>query len=438
MTTLGDKILSREATVAVLGLGYVGLALAVDFASAGFTVLGIDISKEKVAQLIKGKSYVVDVEDSILEKVIRAGRLRPTLDYNELDSADVVIICVPTPLRKTREPDISYIQTAVKEIREHLHPGMLIVLESTTYPGTTEELIQEEVEKMGLRVGDDVFVCFSPERVDPGNKQFKNKNTPKVIGGVTKACVSYAEALYGTIVDRVVPVSSPRVAEMVKLLENTFRSVNIALVNEIAVMCDRMGIDVWEVISAAATKPFGYVPFYPGPGIGGHCIPLDPHYLSWRAKAFGFNSRFIELAADINGGMPRYVVTKVSEILNQRKKCLNGSKILILGVSYKRNVNDVRESPALEIIQLLQEQGCDVEYNDPYVPSLKIKGRERRSVSLDRLGDYDCVVLVTDHSCYDYEKITRQANMVFDTRNSFVGQKDNPGVFRLGAMGSQE
>lgn len=419
MSALKEKILHREAEIAVLGLGYVGLALAVEFASAGFSVLGIEVSAEKVSRLLESKSYVVDVEDAVLQQVVEAGKLRPTTDYNKLNEADAIIICVPTPLRKSREPDISYIQAAIAEIQKHLHPGMLIVLESTTYPGTTEELLKPLVEKHGFRVGKEVFICFSPERIDPGNKRYTLRNTPKVIGGVTPQCLAHAEALYSTIVERVVPVSSPRVAEMVKLLENTFRSVNIALVNETAIMCDRMGVDVWEVIEAAATKPFGYVPFYPGPGIGGHCIPLDPHYLSWKARAYGFNSRFIELATDISSGMPRYVVSKVAEILNRQKKCLNGSRILILGVAYKRDVSDTRESPALEIIQLLEEQGSAVEYHDPYVPVLQLGGREYHSVKITGLEDYDCVVLVTDHSCFDYEAIARRASLIYDTRNAF-------------------
>jgi UDP-N-acetyl-D-glucosamine dehydrogenase len=432
---LKSKILNKEAKIGIMGLGYVGLPLALEFAQNGYKVIGIDIDREKINALLNGDSYVIDVDSKSIKEVLFKKNFFPTYDFRKIQEVDVVIICVPTPLRKTKDPDISYILSALNEIKQNFHKDLLIILESTTYPGTTEEIIKKEIEDMGYKVGEDFYLCFSPERVDPGNKKFKIKNTPKVIGGVTPRCLELGYALYSSIIDYVFPVSSPKVAEMVKLLENTFRAVNIALVNEIALMCDRMGIDIWEVIEAASTKPFGFMTFYPGPGIGGHCIPLDPQYLSWKAKFYNFYSRFIEIATDINDNMPRYVLSKISEALNYYRKCINGSKILILGMAYKKDVSDIRESPSLEIYRLLREQKAVVEYNDPYVPQFYDENKNLvKSVSLDytSLNKYDCVVLCTDHSCYDYAQIFANAQLIVDTRNAFkdfVSEK----IFKIGA-----
>lgn len=430
---LKEKIEKKEALVGVIGLGYVGLPLAVEMAKTGFKVVGIDVNPHKVDMLKKGQSYVIDVKSKDVEEVVARGYLQPTTDFSGLKRVDAVSICVPTPLSKSKDPDVSYIKSAVEKIKENMHPGMLIILESTTYPGTTEELIQWELEALGYRVGEDFFLCFSPERVDPGNPVYNTKNTPKVIGGTTSRCVELAKALYGSILDHVYLVSSTRVAEMVKLLENTFRSVNIALVNEIAMMCDRMAIDVWEVIEAASTKPFGFMPFYPGPGIGGHCIPLDPMYLSWKARMYDFYNKFIDLASDINGNMPRYVVGKIGELLNLYNKCVKGSRILILGIAYKRDIDDLRESPALDIIDLLEERGAWVDYHDPYVPEYRSRCRVMYSVNLtpEKIASYDLVVLVTDHTCFDYLEIARHARLIFDTRNGFKNVKA-PHIFKLG------
>ncbi len=431
---LADRLNSREATIGVIGLGYVGLPLAVAFASAGFRVVGVDVERSRVESLQKGQSYIVDVRDEDVAAAVQSGRLAPVSDYALLAAADAVCICVPTPLRKSKDPDISYIRDAVNNLNPFVHPGMLIVLESTTYPGTTEELIGPALIERGLLVGRDVFICFSPERIDPGNKRFGLRNTPKVVGGCTPRCTEIGTLLYRTIAERVVPVSSCRVAEMVKLLENTFRSVNIALVNEMALMCERMGLDVWEVIDAAATKPFGFMPFYPGPGIGGHCIPLDPHYLAWKARSFGFYNRFIDLASDINGNMPLHTVARVAELLNIHGKCLKGSRILLVGLAYKRDVNDTRESPAVEILQLLLKQGARVNYHDPHVPVFRLGGRELRSIPLAPrfLRTQDCVVMTADHSSVDYSVIVAYARLIYDTRNA-LGGITAPHVARLGA-----
>ena len=432
---LKDKILSKEAKIGIMGLGYVGLPLALEFAQSGYKVIGFDVDREKINALLNGDSYIIDVDSKSIKEVFFKKNFSPTYDFRKLQEVDVVIICVPTPLRKTKDPDISYILSALNEIKQNFDKVLLIILESTTYPGTTEELIKKEIEDMGYKIGEDFYLCFSPERVDPGNKKFRIKNTPKVIGGVTPRCLELGYALYSSIIDYVFPVSSSKVAEMVKLLENTFRAVNIALVNEFALMCDRMGIDIWEVIEAASTKPFGFMTFYPGPGIGGHCIPLDPQYLSWKAKFYNFYSKFIEIATDINDNMPRYVLSKVSEALNYYKKCINGSKILILGMAYKKDVSDIRESPSLEIYRLLKEQKAEVEYNDPYVPQFYDENKNLvKSVSLDyaSLSKYDCVVLCTEHSCYDYDKIFANSQLIVDTRNGF---KDflSEKIFKIGA-----
>ena len=368
---LKGKLAQREARIGVIGLGYVGLPLAVEFARAGFDVTGFDVDASKVDEINAGRSYILDVDADEVAACVKADRLRATTDMSKLAEMDAVDICVPTPLRKTKDPDMSYVVSAAEQIAKYIHPGMLIVLESTTYPGTTAEVLQPMFEARGLKVGEGFYLAFSPERVDPANEKFNTRNTPKVVGGTTPACSEVAAELYAAAVDTVVPVSSTQVAEMVKLLENTFRAVNIGLVNEIALMSHRMNIDVWEVIDAAKTKPFGFMPFYPGPGLGGHCIPIDPFYLSWKAKQSGFECRFIELAGHVNGSMPEYVVERISEALNTRKKAINGAQIHLFGVAYKRDVSDMRESPALDILQLLQRRGAELSYTDPYVPSLK-------------------------------------------------------------------
>jgi UDP-N-acetyl-D-glucosamine dehydrogenase len=419
--------------VGVIGLGYVGLPLACEFARGGLRVVGIDVDRQKVADVEAGRSYVQDVPSDLLRELTRAGRLRASAAFDVLQECDAVIICVPTPLRKTRDPDISYIVAAVDAIVPRLHPGMLIVLESTTYPGTTEEVIQPRLEATGRKVGRDVFLAFSPERVDPGNPKFHTRNTPKILGGVTPACRDVALALYGRAVDRVIPVSNPRAAEMVKLLENTFRSVNIGLVNEVALMCDRLGLDVWEVMDAAATKPFGFMAFYPGPGLGGHCIPIDPHYLSWKLKTLNYQARFIELASEINGQMPHHVVSKIVDALNDQRKSVRGASVLILGVAYKKDVGDVRESPALDVMKLLLDRGADLRFCDPFVPAIDLDGGGHfTAVPLDQraLRDADLVVILTNHSDWDYDLVVRHAGCVLDTRNATRGVREGRGKIR--------
>jgi UDP-N-acetyl-D-glucosamine dehydrogenase len=418
------RLKKKNFTAAVIGLGYVGLPLAVEYSGAGISVIGIDVDGSKVRTLRAGKSYIGDIPSETIRDAVAAGLLRVTSDFSALAEADTVNICVPTPLRKTKDPDLSYIVNAAEQVAKYLHKDMLIVLESTTYPGTTEEVLVPMFEQGGLKVGRDIFLAFSPERVDPGNVKYTTKNIPKVVGGVTPRCTKVAAALYEGVLETVHPVSCATVAETVKLLENTFRSVNIGLVNEIALMCDRMGIDVWEVIDAARTKPFGFMPFYPGPGIGGHCIPLDPFYLSWKAKQYGFESRFIELAGVINGQMPHYVAGKVADALNRFRKSINGAKILLLGVAYKKNISDVRESPALDILQLLSKKGARLSYCDPYVPVLdehgiKLKAEKFTAAALRRA---DCVVLVTDHDLFDCRLIARESKVVVDTRNALKGR----------------
>lgn len=430
---LEEKILSRSARVAVIGLGYVGLPLSLEFASSGFVVTGIDVDSSKIDMLKRGKSYVSDVTHDEVEKAVKEGKFMPSTDFELLSGIDAVSVCVPTPLRKSKDPDLSYIVCAVDQLKSRLHSQMVIVLESTTYPGTTEELVQTEIEKQGYRAGQDIFLCFSPERVDPGNRTHKTRNIPKVIGGVTPACTKMGALLYGQVMEEIVPVRCARTAEMVKLLENTFRSVNIALVNEMALMCERIGIDIWEVIEAAATKPFGFMPFYPGPGIGGHCLPLDPIYLSWKAKMYNFYNRFIELASDINGNMPYHVVQRVASILNLDGKALSQSVVLCLGIAYKRNVTDTRESPGLEVMKLLKQQGATVKYSDPLVPAVYEDGLHEISVPLSRetVETADCIVLLTDHSAFDYKFIADHARIILDTRYAFRGI-DRSNIFRLG------
>lgn len=431
---LRKKIEASQAVVGIIGMGYVGLPLAVELGKAGYRIIGFDINEEKVETLNQGQSYIIDVPTESIQKLIDTGKFEATSDFSKLAQVDAISICVPTPLRKTKDPDISYIVNAVAKVEKHFHQDLLIILESTTYPGTTDELLLKLFLDKGFKVGEDFFVCFSPERVDPGNEHFNTINTPKVIGGVTRQCLELGCLLYQKAIETIVPVSSTRVAEMVKLLENTFRAVNIGLVNELAMMCDRMEIDIWEAVNAAATKPFGFMPFYPGPGIGGHCIPLDPQYLAWKAKTYDFYNKFIELASDINGNMPRYTVSKVAEVLNHHKKCINGSRILILGMAYKKNIDDLRESPGLEIHRLLREQGGYVDYVDPYAPQFSDGDKTFKSVDLNynRLGDYDCIVLCADHSCFDYRQIANNAIVILDTRNAFKGiVKEN--IFKIGA-----
>jgi UDP-N-acetyl-D-glucosamine dehydrogenase len=433
-----ERIRQKRARAGVIGLGYVGLPLAVEFARAGLHTTGIDVDGQKVEAIMAGRSYIPDVSADDVASLQKAGRLDATTDTEVIRSLDTINICVPTPLRKTKDPDMSFVVAAAGEIARHLHPGLLVVLESTTYPGTTAELLLPMLEASGLTVGRDVFLAFSPERVDPANPTYNTRNTPKVVGGVTPACAELATALYSTAIETIVPVSSTQVAEMVKLLENTFRAVNIALVNELALMCDRMGLDVWEVVNAARTKPFGFMPFYPGPGLGGHCIPIDPYYLSWKARESGFEARFIELAGHINASMPHYVADKVAEALNTHRKAVNGSSVLVLGITYKKDINDIRESPALDVMHVLHERGARIAYTDPHAPLLRAAdwpGRvELRSVELTaaEAARHDCVVVLTNHTAFDYPLLVHSAPLIVDTRDALRGHRA-PHVFRLGA-----
>ncbi len=419
------KIEDRTATAAVIGLGYVGLPLAIELCEEGFTVIGYDVSERVVGQLMRGVSHIQDVPAAHVAKHVKSGKLIATTDAKRLHDADTISIAVPTPLAKTRDPDMSYVLSAATTIAEHARPGQLIVLESTTYPGTTRELLQPRLEAKGLTVGVDVFLAFSPERVDPGNPTWNTKNTPKVVGGITPACNEVAIAFYSSTIDTVVPVSSPEAAELVKLLENTFRSVNIGLANEMAIVCERLGVDVWEVIDAAATKPFGYMKFTPGPGIGGHCIPLDPHYLAWKMRSLNYKTRFIDLASEVNSSMPDFVVEKVAHGLNEARKSVNGSRILVLGIAYKRDIDDMRESPALDVMRLLEQGGADVVYHDPFVAQFREDGHEAFSVALTaaELAKTDAVVIVTDHSTVDYQFVVDNAALVIDTRNALAKVK---------------
>jgi UDP-N-acetyl-D-glucosamine dehydrogenase len=432
MQDLIKKIERREAHCGVIGLGYVGLPLALELARAGFKVTGIDLDENKIKAINEGRSYIVDTKDEEIAEPVKAGKFRATSDFSVIRELDTVNICVPTPLRKTKDPDLTYVVSAVNEIKQYLHKGMLVILESTTYPGTTDEVVRPALESTGLVVGTDFALAFSPERIDPGNERFNTKNIPKVVGGTTPTCVQVAKSLYEASVDTVVPVSSTQVAEMVKLLENTFRSVNIGLVNELAQMCGALNVDVWEVIDAAKTKPFGFMPFYPGPGLGGHCIPIDPFYLSWKAKMNGFDARFIELAGAINESMPRFVVEKITDALNRHQKSVRGSRIHVMGVAYKAGVNDIRESPALTVMKLLQDKGAVLSYTDPYIPHMHDEGFELSSVDAKNgfLGAVDCVVILTAHPGIDYAAIQKAAPLVVDTRNALQGCKgDN--VIRL-------
>ncbi len=420
--TLVQKLKEHKARIGVIGLGYVGLPLAVEYAKVGFHVTGIDVSEERVKALNRGISYIPDVLEEEIRSLVKEGRLKATTKFEALRDIDGMMICVPTPLRKTKDPDISYIVATVESLVKYLHRPQIIVLESTTYPGTTNELVLPMLEATGLKAGKDFFLGFSPERIDPGNQIYTTTTIPKVVSGITPACCEAIALMYGQVIRTIVPVSSTKVAEMVKLLENTFRSVNIGLVNELALMCDPLGVNVWEVIEAAKSKPFGFMPFYPGPGLGGHCIPIDPLYLSWKAKLHGFDPRFIELASQINASMPPYVVQRVGEALNDKGKAVKGARILVIGVAYKRNVGDMRESPALEIIHLLRTKGAKVQYHDPFVPALREETFSLKSVPLSTatLAQADCVVVVTDHDQLNYKFIERGSRLVLDTRNVFA------------------
>jgi UDP-N-acetyl-D-glucosamine dehydrogenase len=433
---LHEKLTRRTARVGVVGLGYVGLPLAVEFARAGFRTTGIDLDDRKVSAIVRGESYIQDVTSEDVARFSGAGLLAATSVRSAIGELDTINICVPTPLRKTKDPDLSYVVSAVEMIAEHLRAGQLVILESTTYPGTTDEVVRPILERGGLVAGRDFFLAFSPERVDPGNATWNTRNVPKIVGGITPESTALARALYSSSVDTVIEVSGPKVAEMVKLLENTFRAVNIGLVNELALMCDRLGISVWEVIDAAATKPFGFMPFYPGPGLGGHCIPIDPFYLSWKVKEVGFEARFIELAGHVNGAMPHHVVTKIADALNTHAKSVRSASVLILGVSYKRDIEDVRESPAIDVMTALARKGARVTYHDPYVPTIAAHewpvGEPIASTALspELVAAADCVVILTDHRVFDYDLIRQRARLIVDTRNAIKGSY--PHVFKLG------
>jgi UDP-N-acetyl-D-glucosamine dehydrogenase len=420
--SLINQLRQRTATVAVIGLGYVGLPLAVVMAEAGFDVVGIETDERKVDAIRRGESYIQDVSNTLISRLITHGKLRVTQDFSVLGEVQAVSICVPTPLRKTGDPDLSFILNATDDLAKYMHSGMVVVLESTTYPGTTREILLPHLgDERGLRVGEDFFLAFSPERVDPGRKDWTTYNTPKVIGGITPTCTEVAATWYKQALETVVPVSSTEVAEMTKLLENTFRMINIGLVNEMAIMCNRLGMDVWEVIDAAATKPFGFMKFTPGPGLGGHCIPIDPLYLSWKLRGLQYSARFIELASEINTGMPRYVVSKVQDALNEKSKPVKGSRVLVLGAAYKPDIDDLRESPALDVIGLLKQKKAVVSYHDPYIPHIQHDGwtLERVSDLMSAVREADCVVIITNHSNYDYATILEAANLILDTRNVF-------------------
>jgi UDP-N-acetyl-D-glucosamine dehydrogenase len=415
-----SRIQDRRAVVGVVGLGYVGLPLAMEFAGAGFHVIGFDVSERVCRNIMAGKSHIQDVSHETVAGHVSSGRFQATTDEKQLQRCDAISIAVPTPLSKTRDPDMSYVNAATETVARNSHPGMVIVLESTTYPGTTREVLQPRLEQEGRKVGVDTFLAFSPERVDPGNPTWHTKNTPKVVGGITPACTEVASALYAACIDKVVQVESAEAAELVKLLENTFRAVNIGLVNEMAIVCDKLGVNVWDVIDAAATKPFGFMRFTPGPGIGGHCIPLDPHYLAWKMRTLNYKTRFIDLASEINSEMPEYVVRKVARALNDDERSVKGSRVLILGIAYKKDIDDMRESPALDVMRLLEERGAQVDYHDPYVTSFRENGHSKSGVALSKevLERSDAVVIVTDHSGVDYQMVADHARLVVDTRNA--------------------
>ena len=430
---LKNKIENREAQVGVIGLGYVGLPLAMEFVRAGFHVTGIDVDQEKVKKLNRGENYIQDIKDEPVKNAVEMNQLSATSDFSVIQNLDAISICVPTPLNKQKNPDISFINHVMENIKGLIHHDMIVVLESTTYPGTTRELILPEMESKGLKVGHDFYLCFSPERIDPGNEKYKTANTPKILGGITPNCGEMGEFLYETIVEQVVRVSSPETAEMVKLLENTFRAINIGLANEVAIMCEKLGINVWEVIDAAATKPFGFMKFTPGPGLGGHCIPIDPHYLSWKLKMLDYNARFIELAGEINTSMPLHMVDLVREGLNRKRKAISGSQILVIGVAYKKNVNDVRESPALDVMKLLENDGAELSFYDPYVPFVGLNGNRMmgmETLSKETLNNSDAIVIMTDHDQIDFQFVVENGNLIIDSRN--VIKKDHSHVIKLG------
>jgi UDP-N-acetyl-D-glucosamine dehydrogenase len=416
------RIEDRKATVAIIGLGYVGLPLAVEFAKGGFKVIGYDVSERVCKSLMEGRSHIQDVSSADVAKLVKQGLFEATTDESRLKEADAISIAVPTPLVKTRDPDMSYVIAAADAVCRTAHKGLLVVLESTTYPGTTREVLLPALSKLGLTVGEDVFLAFSPERVDPGNPKYHTKNTPKVVGGITPACTELATALYAAVIDTVVPVTTTEAAELVKLLENTFRSVNIGLVNEMAIVCDKLGVDVWEVIDAAATKPFGFMKFTPGPGIGGHCIPLDPHYLAWKMRTLNYKTRFIDLASEINSQMPAYVVAKVAQALNEERKPVNGSRVLVVGVAYKPDIDDIRESPALDVMRLLEADGAEVVFHDPFIATYREDGHSRSGVELTaaELERADAVVIVTNHRVIDYQMLMDHASLVVDSRNAMA------------------
>ena len=422
-----DKIKNKTATIGVVGLGYVGLPLAVEKAKAGYNVIGFDVQDKKVEMVNEGHNYIGDVVDAELAELVQGGKLKATTDFSFVKDVDAVAIAVPTPLDKFKQPDVSYVVNSTKSIAKYLHKGMLVVLESTTYPGTTEEIVKPILEESGLKCGEDFYLAFSPERVDPGNKQFKTKNTPKIVGGITADCTEIAAAMYENVLEgKIHRVSSPAVAEMEKILENTFRHINIGLVNEMAILCKRMGIDIWEVIDAAKTKPYGYMAFYPGPGLGGHCIPLDPFYLTYKAREYDYHTRLIETAGEINDFMPEFVVDNAMKLLNKEKKALNGAKVLLLGLAYKKDIDDYRESPALKVIEHLEEEGAEVLVNDPYVPELMHHGKKYTSVKWEEaITEADIVIITTDHSDYDYETIVEKAAILYDTRNATKEVKNN-------------
>lgn len=423
-TSLINKIENKEAVIGVVGLGYVGLPLAVEKAKAGYKVIGFDVQASRVEQVNMGINYIGDVVDQDLADMIKDGYLEATTDYARISEVDAVAICVPTPLDIYQQPDTSYVKSSAQDIAKYAHEGMLVVLESTTYPGTTEEIVKPALEEKGLKTGETVFIAYSPERVDPGNKQFKTKNTPKVVGGITEKCTKVAAALYRNVLEgNVFEVSSPAVAEMEKIFENTFRHINIALANEMAILCDKMGIDVWEVIDAAKTKPYGFMAFYPGPGLGGHCIPIDPFYLTWKAREYNYHTKLIELAGEINNSMPEYVITRAMQTLNEDGKALRGAKVAVLGVAYKKDIDDVRESPVLKIVELLEHHGADYQVVDPFVASFRSCSKVIETVELTKelLNDADLVLVTTDHSDFDYEMIAKESKVIFDTRNALKG-----------------
>ncbi len=426
------KIADKTAVVGIVGLGYVGLPLAVEMAEAGYKTIGFDVQSKKVDSVNAGHNYIGDIVGDKLKNMVETGYLRATSDFDFISGVDAVAICVPTPLDKYQQPDISYVKSSTESVARHVHPGMLVVLESTTYPGTTQELLKPILEQSGLKCGEDFFLAFSPERVDPGNKQYKTKNTPKVVGGITPDCTRIAASLYRNVLDGgVYEVSSPAVAEMEKLLENTYRNINIGLANEMAIICNRMGINVWEVIDAAKTKPYGFQAFYPGPGLGGHCIPLDPFYLTWKAREYDYHTRLIETSGEINTGMPEYVVDRVMKVLNRNKKAMNGAKVLVLGVAYKNDIDDYRESPALNVIDHLIEQGAETVYYDPFIPEYKHKGKVHtgeKELTDDLIRNADIVVICTAHTCFDYDHIQKLAKEIFDTRNAMKNVKDRSNI----------